>query len=340
MSAGSRPASAIARSAASAPISRAVRPDAFVYAVSPMPDDRDLAADVVEVGRRGPNPSRGRERYSAGERGAQAGATVGDGVRRRTRTQHGVASVERGRSRRASTTERRDARPVRQRTTLVRKSNSPSRSRSNVSSTRTGRPRRGRASDCSLSVARGPRRTGRRTRSWRRPRSMSRSDDGNRARRRRTSSISHSRRRVEDRRARPSSARSFASRRRASTMPRGHVRPARLAAPMRGADRDDEDRDRRSVYGRPGRARADSEHRPAHARRVHDRRADRAVAAGRRSRPGGTPGRTCVRTSRCGTCGTNTGLAGVGGDDASTSVRRAIAEAQHRHRSRPRAPGR
>ena len=37
MSAGSRPASAIARSAASAPISRAVRPDAFVYSVSPMP---------------------------------------------------------------------------------------------------------------------------------------------------------------------------------------------------------------------------------------------------------------------------------------------------------------
>ncbi len=37
MSAGVRPASAIARSAASAPISRAVRPDAFVYAVSPMP---------------------------------------------------------------------------------------------------------------------------------------------------------------------------------------------------------------------------------------------------------------------------------------------------------------
>ena len=37
MSAGSSPASAIARSAASMPISRAVRPDAFVYAVSPMP---------------------------------------------------------------------------------------------------------------------------------------------------------------------------------------------------------------------------------------------------------------------------------------------------------------
>ena len=37
MSAGVSPASAIARSAASAPISRAVRPDAFVYAVSPMP---------------------------------------------------------------------------------------------------------------------------------------------------------------------------------------------------------------------------------------------------------------------------------------------------------------
>ena len=37
MSDGSSPASAIARSAASAPISRAVRPDAFVYAVSPIP---------------------------------------------------------------------------------------------------------------------------------------------------------------------------------------------------------------------------------------------------------------------------------------------------------------
>ena len=37
MSAGSSPASAIARSTASAPISRAVRPDALVYAVSPMP---------------------------------------------------------------------------------------------------------------------------------------------------------------------------------------------------------------------------------------------------------------------------------------------------------------
>src|SRR4051812_49121943 len=37
MSDGSRPLSAIARSAASAPISRAVRPDAFVYAVSPIP---------------------------------------------------------------------------------------------------------------------------------------------------------------------------------------------------------------------------------------------------------------------------------------------------------------
>ena len=37
MSAGSRPASAIARSAASIPISRAVRPDAFVYSVSPIP---------------------------------------------------------------------------------------------------------------------------------------------------------------------------------------------------------------------------------------------------------------------------------------------------------------
>ena len=50
MSSGSSPASAIARSTASAPISRAVRPDAFVYAVSPMPDDRDLVADVVELG--------------------------------------------------------------------------------------------------------------------------------------------------------------------------------------------------------------------------------------------------------------------------------------------------
>jgi hypothetical protein len=37
MSVGSSPASAIARSAASIPISRAVRPDAFVYSVSPMP---------------------------------------------------------------------------------------------------------------------------------------------------------------------------------------------------------------------------------------------------------------------------------------------------------------
>src|SRR5215510_10276795 len=37
MSDGSRPASAMARSAASAPISPAVRPDAFVYALSPIP---------------------------------------------------------------------------------------------------------------------------------------------------------------------------------------------------------------------------------------------------------------------------------------------------------------
>ena len=37
MSDGSRPASAIARSAAAAPISRAVRPDAFVYSASPIP---------------------------------------------------------------------------------------------------------------------------------------------------------------------------------------------------------------------------------------------------------------------------------------------------------------
>src|SRR5262245_21409398 len=37
MSDGSRPASAMARSAASAPISRAVRPEAFVYALSPRP---------------------------------------------------------------------------------------------------------------------------------------------------------------------------------------------------------------------------------------------------------------------------------------------------------------
>ena len=37
MSDGSSPASAMARSAASAPISRAVRPEAFVYALSPIP---------------------------------------------------------------------------------------------------------------------------------------------------------------------------------------------------------------------------------------------------------------------------------------------------------------
>ena len=63
MSSGSRPASAIARSAASAPISVAVRPDAFVYSVSPMPDDRDLAADVVERRRVSPigRPGHGRE---------------------------------------------------------------------------------------------------------------------------------------------------------------------------------------------------------------------------------------------------------------------------------------
>jgi len=37
MSSGSRPASSIAFVAASAPISFAVRPDAFVYSVSPIP---------------------------------------------------------------------------------------------------------------------------------------------------------------------------------------------------------------------------------------------------------------------------------------------------------------
>ena len=54
MSAGSSPQSAIARSAASAPISRAVRPDAFVYAVSPMPTIATSPRDVVELGRVAP----------------------------------------------------------------------------------------------------------------------------------------------------------------------------------------------------------------------------------------------------------------------------------------------
>ena len=65
MSAGRSPASAIARSAASAPISRAVRPDAFVYAVSPMPAIATCAAHVVELGRVTPVGDRARVRNAS-----------------------------------------------------------------------------------------------------------------------------------------------------------------------------------------------------------------------------------------------------------------------------------
>ena len=122
MSDGSSPASAIARSTASAPISRAVRPDAFVYAVSPMPTIA-TSSRTSSSSDAWPQSLTGARRYSLRH------GEFGDGMRdveHAARRGVGLAHD------RAVEHDPPDRRRARGRVTTVQKSNSPSRSRSKV----------------------------------------------------------------------------------------------------------------------------------------------------------------------------------------------------------------